>query len=219
MHKGITREETLLSVLRGKYASQFAKRFGDMKPEVVDMVFKGALVGIDDEQFNEGMARLLAPGNKFMPDLAEFQSWCVSGSWWSVDEAWANACSFTNDRAVRITTLTKYALDQVMHQITMGDMKAAERRFKELYLALLAKAQTMGRKQEWYVPPKQLECKSKAADEPAKVEQVALNTEQEQIVQLSAKYRAQGLSFKAALEKAETEIRGYVKPLFKQVAV
>lgn len=162
MHE-FTKEQTLLATLKGKFASQFAKRFGDMNPKMVEMIISGAIHGLSDEQFNQGMTRLLAPGNKFMPDIAEFQNWCVSGSWWTATEAWQRACDYSNqselellEGKLKITTLTKKAWDSVYWLVEQGSMKEAFKQFKSIYETYLAKAQMQGRQQEWYVPPKMI---------------------------------------------------------------
>lgn len=207
-----TKEETLLATLRGKYASQFAKRFGDMEPHIVDMIIKGALVGITDEQFNQGMARLLAPGNKFMPDIAEFQGWCVSGSWWTAQEAWQRACDYSNqseldfaENKLKITTLTKKAWDSVNYLVEQGSMKEAFKQFKSIYETYLAKAQMQGRQQEWYVPlvmikgPKVAESKSSAFEHTP--EQKAW------LEQQTKNYQNQGMTFPKALMAAMQEMK------------
>lgn len=223
MHKVITQEQTLLATLRGKYASQFAKRFGDMEPHIIDMIIKGALVGINEDQFNQGMARLLAPGNKFMPDIAEFQSWCVSGSWWTAQEAWQRACDYSNqserellDEKLKITKLTKKAWDSVSYLVTVGNMKEAFSQFKSIYETYLSKAQMQGRHQEWYVPDVMIETKSKAVvvDESKQ----KLTGDAEQIMELTKKLVETGLAWPTAFKQAQMEVRGIVKPTFGAVA-
>lgn len=216
-----TKEQTLLATLKGKFASQFAKRFGDMEPQMVEMIIKGALLSINDEQFQQGINRLLAPGNKFMPDLSEFQNWCVSGSWWSEETAWLAACRFTTLKKVKtiefggvqvckdITDLAKKALDQVNHLITDCRMKEAERQFKSVYCELISKAQQRGQVQEWYVPPVMIE-----APKVMEPKQIELSDEGKRIGDLTAEFMKQGMKWGDAFQQAQLEIRGYEKPLF-----
>ena len=118
MRNEFTREQTLLQTLQVRYGGQFQKRYAHLKPEVMETVVRGAVMMLTDEQFNQGMARLYS--SRYCPDIAEFQSWCVAGSWWTVEEAWARACEYTKDRNKnKITTLAKYALEQVEHLITI----------------------------------------------------------------------------------------------------
>lgn len=223
MHKVITQEQTLLATLRGKYASQFAKRFGDMEPHIIDMIIKGALVGINEDQFNQGMARLLAPGNKFMPDIAEFQSWCVSGSWWTAQEAWQRACDYSNqserellDGKLKITKLTKKAWDSVSYLVTVGNMKEAFSQFKSIYETYLAKAQMQGRHQEWHVPDVMIETKSKAVVVDESKQKLAGDAEQ--IHNRTKELVETGLAWPTAFKQAQMEVRGIVKQTFGAVA-
>lgn len=221
MHKVITQEQTLLATLRGKYASQFAKRFGDMEPHIIDMIIKGALVGINEDQFNQGMARLLAPGNKFMPDIAEFQSWCVSGSWWTAQEAWQRACDYSNqserellDGKQKITTLTKKAWDSVHWSVQQGNMKEAFNQFKSIYETYLSKAQMQGRQQEWHVPPVMI-----SAPKVVEIEnKTVLVGDQERITSLTTQLMSEGMKWGEAFKKAEFTVRGETKALFRGVA-
>ena len=223
--RNFTKEETLLATLRGKFASQFARRFGEMEPEMVEMIIKGALFGITEEQFNQGMARLLAPGNKFMPDIAEFQSWCVSGSWWTADEAWQRACDYSNQSEqdllkgkLKITALTKKAWDSVYWVVEQGNMKEASRQFKSIYETYLSKAIMNSRQQEWYVPPVMIATKVKVAEEKTTAQKVGLNSEQQQIMDLTKRFVEQGKTWKDAFDLAQVEVRGIVKKSWGAVA-
>lgn len=217
MHNVITQEKLLLSTLRGKYASQFAKRFGEMEPHIIDMIIKGALVGINEDQFNQGMARLLAPGNKFMPDIAEFQSWCVSGSWWTAQEAWQRACDYSNqsdldlaENKLKITALTKKAWDSVNYMVTQGNMKEAFNQFKSIYETYLSKAQMQGRHQSWYVPPVMI-ATSKAVVARPKYAIPEQSAEDKALIESKTKeFMAQGMGFASAMFAAMKEL-GAVK--------
>lgn len=222
MHKVITQEELLLTTLRGKYASQFAKRFGDMEPHIIDMIIKGALVGINEDQFNQGMARLLAPGNKFMPDIAEFQSWCVSGSWWTAQEAWQRACDYSDqsdldlaENKLKITALTKKAWDSVNYLVTQGNMREAFNQFKSIYETYLSKAQMQGRHQEWYVPPVMIATSKAVVVDESKQK---LGGDAEQIHNRTKELAGTGLAWPTAFKQAQMEVRGIVKQTFGAVA-
>lgn len=216
-----TKEETLLLSLRGKFASQFANRFGSTDPQTMDVIIKGVLFGITDEQFNQGMARLMAPGNKFMPDLSEFQTWCVSGSWWSTQEAWQRACDYSNqserellEGKQKITTLTKKAWDSVHWAVQEGNMKKAFNQFKSIYETYLSKAQMQGRQQEWYVPPVMI-----SAPKVVEVEnKTVLVGDQERITSLTTQLMSEGMKWGEAFKKAEFTVRGETKAIFRGVA-
>lgn len=212
----LSREETLLITLKGKFASQFNKHFGDMNPEMINMVFQSALVGVSDEQFQVGLNRLLAPGNKFMPDLAEFQNWCVSGSWWTATEAWQRACDYSNDSSLKITKLAKKAWDSVYWLVEQGSMKAASSEFKSIYETYLAKAQMQGRQQEWYVPPVMIETKARFALSAS--DEKPLNNQQQEVVSLTNQNMAKGMPWKKAFEAAQMEVYGEVKLMHRGVA-
>ena len=214
-----TKEETLLSTLRGKYASQFAKRFGEMEPHIIDMIIKGALVGINEDQFNQGMVRLMAPGNKFMPDIAEFQSWCVSGSWWTAQEAWQRACDYSNqserellEGKQKITALTKKAWDSVNYLVVQGSMKEAFNQFKSIYETYLSKAQMQGRHQEWYVPPVMITTSKAAASKPRYANVIPEQSAEDRalIESKTKEFMAQGMGFASAMFAAMKEL-GAVK--------
>ena len=186
------------------------------------MIIKGALVGINQDQFNQGMARLLAPGNKFMPDIAEFQSWCVSGSWWTAQEAWQRACDYSNqserellEGKLKITTLTKKAWDSVNYLVTQGNMKEAFNQFKSIYETYLSKAQMQGRHQEWYVPPVMIATSKAVVAEPPKQK---LAGDAEQIHNRTKELVETGLAWPTAFKQAQMEVRGMIKPTFGAVA-
>ena len=82
MRNEFTREQTLLQTLQVRYGGQFQKRYAHLSPDVMETVVRGAVMMLTDEQFNQGMARLYS--SRYCPDIAEFQSWCVAGSWWTV---------------------------------------------------------------------------------------------------------------------------------------
>ncbi|EXC18961.1 hypothetical protein, partial [Acinetobacter baumannii] len=154
----------LIASLRTVYAAQFNKQFpatgeSAIPLSVVEQIALKTLVGVQQNQFNNALARLLTAGGRFMPSFAEFRTWCIGESWMSPEEAWSRACKFTADRSVVITQITKYALDEVMYLIEAGQMRAAQDNFFGTYNVMVAKAQLKGRQQEFYTPPLQLEHK------------------------------------------------------------
>lgn len=218
MHE-ITRADTLLQTLQIRYGGQFKKRYEDVSVAVMRNVVHNALINMSDEQFNAGLARLNS--SRFCPDIAEFQSWCVAGSWWTVAEAWQRACDYSNlskhelaeltnmesheflKSNMKITTLTKKAWDSVDWLVTQNDMRGAHREFKALYQDYVAKAQSLGRQQEWYQPPKAIDCKSFVIDSKPKSKLPEQSPEQQNwIKQKTAELQATGLSFPKALLEA-----------------
>lgn len=158
----------LMTALRGKYASQFNKNFpSDGKNafpiELVEQEAARNLVGVTPMQFERGLALLYTSTNKFMPSFADFRAMCIGEDWWNAQKAWIKACEYTKivkpkpvelpDGALQyrdITTLAKFALDQVMIFINDGEMYRAKDEFVRLYEAYIMEAQIKGRKQEWY---------------------------------------------------------------------
>lgn len=154
----------LIASLRTVYAAQFNKQFpvtgeSAIPLSVVEQIALKTLVGVQQNQFNNALARLLTAGGRFMPSFAEFRTWCIGESWMSPEEAWSRACKFTTDRTVVITQITKYALDEVMYLIEGGQMRIAQDNFFGTYNVMVAQAQLKGRQQEFYTPPLQLEHK------------------------------------------------------------
>lgn len=148
----------LIVALRTIYASQFNKQFPSegtsaIPLHAVEQIAIRTMTGITKPQFENALARLYTAGGKFMPSLAEFRTWCVGESWMLAEEAWSRACQFTVNRNIKITVLTKYALDEVMYLIDLGKMKPAQDNFFSVYNVMVNQAQIKGRVQEWYVPP------------------------------------------------------------------
>ncbi|HEM7759346.1 TPA: hypothetical protein U2L22_002434 [Acinetobacter baumannii] len=160
----INNAQTLIATLRTVYAAQFNKQFpatgeNAVPMSMVEQIALKTLVGVNQNQFNSALGRLLTAGGRFMPSFAEFRTWCIGEGWMSPEEAWSRACKFTADRSVVITQITKYALDEVMYLIEAGQMRAAQENFFGTYNVMVAKAQLKGRQQEFYTPPPQLEHK------------------------------------------------------------
>ncbi|MGN5723663.1 hypothetical protein ACNQO9_00255 [Acinetobacter calcoaceticus] len=160
----VNNAQKLIATLRTVYAAQFNKQFPStgenaIPMSMVEQIALKTLAGVQQNQFNNAIGRLLTAGGRFMPSFAEFRTWCIGESWMSPEEAWSRACKFTADRSVVITQITKYALDEVMYLIEAGQMRAAQDNFFGTYNVMVAKAQLKGRQQEFYAPPLQLEHK------------------------------------------------------------
>ena len=217
------RAEDLVDTLQALYGSLFINSLKGLSLQKVRTVATGVISTLSDEQFNHGMAMLNAKSGQggYCPTIAEFKTWCMSGSWWSVDEAWQRACDYSNQSAeelqkgkLKITTLTKKAWDSVHWSVEQGNMKAAFGQFKSIYETYLAKAQLQGRHQEWYVPPMMIE-----APKVTQVEhKAALKGDQEAIQARTAELAVNGMSWAKAFKQAQMEIRGEVKPTFGSVA-
>lgn len=151
----------LIIALRTVYTSQFNKQFPSEGHSAIPLnalenIALRTLVGINKKQYGNALARLYTSGGKFMPSLAEFRTWCVGESWMLAEEAWSRACQFTVNRTVKITQITKYALDEVQYLIDLGKMRPAQDNFVSTYNVMVNQAQIKGRVQEWYIPPKSL---------------------------------------------------------------
>ncbi|WP_149931645.1 hypothetical protein [Acinetobacter oleivorans] len=173
MNNQITQNDIqfLIATLRTLYASQFNKNFPSeganaIPMSMVESIVGNALTGVTKYQFDRGIVLLSTSGKKYMPSFAEFKELCVGQDWWNAQKAWVKACDYTKitkHKAVEIekdvyqfqeiTTITKFALDQVMLLITDGEMHEAKRQFIRLYEEYLAEAQLKGRVQEWYQEP------------------------------------------------------------------
>lgn len=149
--------KNLIVAMRTIYASQFNRQFpaegiAAIPLNAVEQIALDTLVGVYKHQFKNALARLYTAGGKYMPSLAEFRTWCVGESWMLAEEAWSRACQFTINRKVKITQITKYALDEVQYLIDLGKMKSAQDNFIATYNVMVNQAQIRGRVQEWYTP-------------------------------------------------------------------
>ena len=206
---GPQQAQQLIDTMRVIHGNLFAHQMGNVSPEQVETIIIGAMVGVSEAQFHFGLAQLST--QPYCPSIAQFRALCVSGSWWSVDEAWARACEYTKDRNKnKITTLAKYALEQVEHLITMGQMREAQSQFKGVYNANLLKAQVSGKSQEFYKAPMQIGMKQ-IAEEKTTAQKAGLNDEQKLILAMADRLRQQGMSPKEAFIQAQVAIRGEVK--------
>lgn len=166
----------LITALRTKYAGQFNKNFEGKNAVPMATVEAEAaknLIGVTPAQFRRGLALLYTSINRFMPSFAEFREMCIGEDWWNPEKAWVKACEYTKLTKPKpiqledgtkqyrdITTLAKFALDQVKSTIQDGEMYRAKDEFIRLYQAYVAEAQIKGRKQDWYQESPALETKA-----------------------------------------------------------
>ena len=215
---GPQQAQQLIDTMRVIHGNLFTHQMGNVSPEQVETIITGAMVGVSEAQFHFGLAQLSTQA--YCPSIAQFRALCVSGSWWSVDEAWARACDYSNQsehellaEKLKVTTLTKKAWDSVYWLVEQGSMKEAFKQFKSIYETYLTKAQMQGRQQEWYVPPKMI-----ATAQPkgiAKNLNKKLSDKDQAICDLTQKFMSEGLGWKDAFKRAQVEVLGQPKPIFK----
>lgn len=216
------RADDLIVTLQGLYGNLFIDSMKGLTLTQVKTVATGVMTTLSDDQVDRGMAMLNAKAGQggYCPTIAEFKTWCMAGSWWTVDEAWSRVCDHMIKNSVKLTTLAKYAFDQIAHQVSMGDMKGAQRQFKAVYVDLLSKAQLKGESQRWYEAPKQIatelqeQGKSLIAEPPKQ----KLGGDAEQIQNRTKELVETGLAWPTAFKQAQMEVRGVVKPTFGAVA-
>lgn len=216
------RADDLIVTLQALYGNLFIDSMKGLTLTQVKNVATGIITTLSDEQFNRGMGQLNAKAGQggYCPTIAEFKTWCMAGSWWTVDEAWGRVCDHMIKSSVKLTTLAKYAFDQIAHQVSMGDMKGAQRQFKAVYVDLLSKAQLKGESQRWYEAPKQIATKLKeqGASLVADVPKQTLGSDAEQIMSLTKQLVETGLAWPTAFKQAQMEVRGEIKSHFGEVA-
>ncbi len=235
MNTSEMKADALIVTLQALYGKLFIDSMKGLTLTQVKNVAVGIIGTLSDDQFNRGMAMLNAKAGQggFCPTLAEFKTWCMSGSWWSVDEAWKRACDYSNLTSERIATLSamspeefmkqrekitvlaKKAWDVVYWAVEQGNTKEAHRQFKTIYETYLAKAQMQGRSQEWYVPPVMIETKSKAVAVETKPK---LSDQHQKIMARMNELLKSGLSRKQAFDQAQVDVRGEVKAIWGSVA-
>lgn len=218
MHNGIALDKArdYYDIMQVMYGHKFISQFNGMTDlNRILTIINGALVMLTEEQFQKGMAQLNAKAGSgdFCPTLSDFKAWCMSGSWWTVTEAWQRACDYSNDSNLKITTLAKKAWDSVYWLVLQGNMKAASSEFKSIYSTYLAKAQMQGRQQEWYVPPVMI-----APPKAAEPKPVELSAEGKRIGDLTVELMAQGMKWGDAFKQAQVQVRGFEKKHFEVVA-
>lgn len=185
----------LIATLRTIYATQFNKNFpaegkNAIPMNMVEQIASNTLAGVMPHQFQRGLVLLSTSGKTFMPSFAEFRTLCIGQDWWNAEKAWVKACEYTKiieHKAVEIekgifqfqeiTTIAKFALDQVSLLIADGEMHRAKSEFMSVYSEYLAEAQLKGRVQEWYQEPRQLTWDN---DQEKQVEHVAVSNEEAQ---------------------------------------
>ena len=206
---GQQQAQQLIDTMRVIHGNLFTHQMGNVSPDQVETIIMDAMVGVSEAQFHFGLTQLSTQA--YCPSIAQFRALCVSGSWWSIDEAWARVCEYTKDRNKnKITTLAKYAFDQVEYLINMGQMKEAQNQFKGIYNANLLKAQIQGKNQTFYEPPKQIGT-ALIAEEKTPAQKAGLNDEQNLILAMANRLREQGMSPKEAFIQAQVAIRGEIK--------
>lgn len=199
-------ESQLILTLKTMYAQQFTKHFENTPMNVVENIIRATLVGIDNESFNRGMARLLSGQSKFMPTVQEFKTWCVSGTCWSSTEAWYHVCEWSRDSEHKITILAKQCWDEIYHIVLDGNMKEAQRQFVNLYEERLTRMQLKGVKQEVYVPPVAIPVKTMQQQYLAVNEQDPSHLAKVQA--LTKQYVTDGMSIVQAGMRAAKELAG-----------
>lgn len=212
-------------IMQVLYGHKFISQFNGMTDlNRILSIIGGSLAMITDEQFERGLAHLNAKAGSgdFCPTLSDFKTWCMAGSWWTTAEAWQRACDYSNqsdvellDGKLKITTLAKKAWDSVYWLVEQGKTKEAQNQFKALYEAYLVKAQMQGKNQEWYVPV--LMIGSKANPATVQSNRAPLPEDKQRICDLTALYMQQGMGWNDAFKKAQIEVQGFEKSLFKKV--
>lgn len=199
-------EKQLILTLQTMYAQQFAKHFHDKPMELVETIIRGALVGVDQEGFSKGIARLLSGQSKFMPQIQEFKSWCVSGTWTAV-EAWYHVCEWSKNSDHKITVMAKQCWDEVYHIVIEGSMRDAKSQFINLYEERLTRAHLQGVRQEIYTPPVTIPVKT--IHMPYKADNKNLDQEKLATMKsLAQQYQSKGMSVVAAFNQASIDLTG-----------
>ena len=199
-------ETQLILTLQTMYAPQFAQHFTDKPMHIVEGIVGSVLIGVDQDGFNRGMARLISGQSRFMPTIQEFKSWCMSNTW-SSTEAWYHVCEWSRDSKHNITVLSKQCWDEIYHIVLDGSMKEAQRQFSNLYEDRLARMQLKGAKQEIYEPPKAIPVKT--IEREFKTGNKNLNPEQmEKLKNLAQQYVAKGMSVVVAFNQASIDLMG-----------
>ena len=84
---GQQQAQQLIDTMRVIHGNLFTHQMGNVSPDQVETIIMGAMVGVSEAQFHFGLAQLSTQA--YCPSIAQFRALCVSGSWWSIDEAWA----------------------------------------------------------------------------------------------------------------------------------
>lgn len=216
------RADDLIVTMQALYGNLFIASLQGLTLTQVKNVATGIITTLTDDQFSRGMGLLNAKAGQggYCPTIAEFKTWCMSGSWWSVDEAWSRVCDHMTKPKVKLTTLAKYAYDKVAHQVTIGDLKGAQQQFKAVYVDLLSKAQLKGESQQWYEAPPSIATKMAEQGESmvAEAPKQKLGGDAEEIMTRTKELVSTGLAWPTAFKQAQLEVRGEIKPTFGEVA-
>lgn len=199
-------EQQLILTLQTMYAPFFAKHFEGKPMNLVEEIVKAALIGIDRDGFNRGMARLLSGQNNLMPTIQEFKSWCVTGTWTAI-EAWYHVCEWSKDSDHKITVMAKQCWDEVYHIVLDGSMREAKSQFLNLYAERLTRAQLQGVKQQTYVAPVAIPVKT--VHMPYKADNKNLDQEKLATMKsLAQQYQSKGMAVVAAFNQASIDLTG-----------
>lgn len=214
--------DLVLGVMQKRYGMEFNKKFDHeyADPNELRAAMCEILAGLNQEDIYRGLMRMRH--QKYCPSLSVFRELCED--WKGENEAWADALTWRKNKKHQITVLTKKAYDtvEVMFIDTDNNNTAARNldsigyAFREVYRSLVDKAKCANQHQEMYVPP--------AADEddrnrykPAPSADVRdlLSDNQKAIVTRQQQLVAEGMTQKAALNKARREL--YQSNINKQV--
>lgn len=144
--------QQVLGVMESLYGSEFDRVHGKTDADVLIEKMREVLDGITPQQLQKGLE--LMKSEKWCPTLPGFRLLCLQDhDWWSAEMAWAKALNFQKGDGQEITALTKRALDEVKQVISVEGQKSARKAFFDIYTDYLAKAQMLGIRQEWHVPP------------------------------------------------------------------
>lgn len=146
--------EMVLDRISSVYGAEFSKKYAGYSDAELTQVACTVLSGLTPADIRRGIVRMNS--EEWCPNLPKFRSWCEqSGDWWTADQAWAKAMMFENNNDLRITTLTKVALDEVRHVLNVEGQKSAHYAFKDIYESYLRTAKEKGRVQEFWKKPEQ----------------------------------------------------------------
>lgn len=212
--------DLVLAVMQKRYGFEFNKKFdseyGDK--HVLRAAMCEILTGLNQDDIQRGLLRMRH--QKYCPSLSVFRELCED--WKGENEAWADALTWRKNKKHQITVLTKQAYDSISemfvdtdnNNVAARNLESTGYAFREVYRSLVDKAKCANQHQEMYVPP--------AADDekrykpaPATDVRDMLTDSQKAIVARQQQLVAEGLTQKAALNKARREL--YQSNINKQV--
>lgn len=222
------RAKDYYDIMQVMYGHKFTSQFnGMMNLNRIFEIINGALAMLTEDQFQKGMAQLNAKAGSgdFCPTLSDFKAWCMSGSWWTAAEAWQRACDYSNlsDSRIaelsamkpadflkqkdKITSMAKKSWDSVYWLVEQGNMREAFKQFRSLYDGYLAKAQILGVRQEWYIPPVMI-ATALAASVQGNTQLPEQSAEEKSLVEIRIKeLQAEGKTLPKAMLGAMQELR------------